>query len=396
MRSPNLWLIVVALCAMPTAARSDPASPPPAPAPASYLLAPGDVIEVSVTSHSGYDRTMTIQPDGLIHMPMVPEILAAGLTPTQLAARIQEALNVELIDPRVTVTLRESRRDQTRQVTLLGAVRSPGVYALKSRGSLAELLATAGGPIPGADLGRITITGVDRSQVRTVNLSALAQTGRADADVALESGELVIVPTGAPPTITVQMTGQLRRPGSLEVPRESRVMDAITQAGGPTPQADISRLRLTRAGQTQILNLQSAALEGAADSPANLPLQPGDSILVCENESHVYLLGAVATPGAQPLHDEDRLFDVLTRAGGASPGADLSKCLLIRRNEQNQPVAQRLDLKPMLTKGDMKKNLALQPGDVVVFPARNTKTSKGLAGLLAPFTGLFGLLRYGF
>lgn len=395
MRIATLWLIAAAVCAIPRLAWSDPSSAPADAAPASYILAPGDVIEISLSSHTGYDRTMPIQPDGRLHYPMAGEILAAGLTLAQLGKQLEEALNVELIDPRVTVSLKESRRDQTRQVTLLGAVRSPGVYALKTRGSLAELLATAGGPLPGADLERITVSGLDRSRVRTVDFSRVAQTGRVEDDVPLEAGDLVIVPTGVAPTITVQVAGQVARPGSFEIPRESRAMEAITQAGGPTPQADLSRLRLTREGRTEILNLEPAAAEGATGSSANLPLQAGDSILVPEHESRVYLLGSVASPGTYPLRGEDRLFDVITRAGGPGTGADLGKCLLIRRDEQNQPVARKLDLKPMLTKGDMKLNLSLQPGDVVLIPSKNPRhPSRGLTGLLAPFTTLFGLLRF--
>lgn len=393
----RLWLIAALFWGGPSVAWGNPSPAPADAAPASYILAPGDVIEIAVTSHSGYDRTMSIQPDGRLNYPIAGEIVAAGLTLAELGRRLQDALDVELIDPRVTVSLKESRRDQTRQVTLLGAVRNPGVHTLKTRGSLAELLAMAGGPLSGADLERITISSLDRSRVRTVDFSRVAQTGRVEEDVALEAGDLVIVPTGAPPTITVQVAGQVARPGTFELPRESRVMEVITQAGGPTPGADLSRLRLTREGRTEILNLETAAAEGAANAPANLPLQAGDSILVPEHESHVYLLGSVATPGTYPLRGEDRLFDVITRAGGPGAAADLGKCLLIRRDAQNQPVAQRLDLKPMLTKGDMTLNLALKPGDVVLIPSKDPRhPSRGLAGLLAPVTSLFGLLRFAF
>src|SRR5216684_57940 len=71
-------------------------------APASYLFVPGDVIDVTVSSHMGYDRTITIQPDGRIQFPGAGEIVAAGLTPAQLGARLQQGLNRELVDPQVT------------------------------------------------------------------------------------------------------------------------------------------------------------------------------------------------------------------------------------------------------------------------------------------------------
>src|SRR5260370_19606639 len=75
-----------------------------APPPAAYQLVPGDMIDITVPSHMGYDRTLTIQPDGRIQYPSLGEFVAAGLTPAQLAARIQQGLNAELVDPQVTVS----------------------------------------------------------------------------------------------------------------------------------------------------------------------------------------------------------------------------------------------------------------------------------------------------
>jgi polysaccharide biosynthesis/export protein len=161
----SLWCLVAGLSAMaagggtPASAGSAPAAPPPA----GYVLAPGDVIEVSVTSHAGYDRVLTVQPDGRIVFAVVGEMIATGSSPAQLAARLREGLKAELIDPQVTVSLKEMHRSGTRQASVLGAVRSPGVFELKEKSALAELLATAGGPLPSADLSRITVTRADRA-----------------------------------------------------------------------------------------------------------------------------------------------------------------------------------------------------------------------------------------
>jgi polysaccharide export outer membrane protein len=407
MRYVIFWLTTLALSGLAAAAPSAETQQPQEPvAPARYLFVPGDIIDITISSHSGYDRTMTIQPDGRIQFPLAGEIVAAGLTPTQLAARIQEGLSAELVDPRVTVSLRESRRELTRSVSLLGAVRNPGVFPLKEKSTLAELLAAAGGPVPLADLSRITITRGDRSRVETIDLSGAAQTGEAKGDVPLEPGDLIIVPTGAPPTVLVM--GEVGRPGSYEIQANSRVVDAISQAGGPTVRADLAHVRLARAGQTQLLDLRSLVagsqesgpeLGAAADLAANRLLRPGDIITVPKDDNRVYLLGQVTKPDAYPLQDGDHVFDLLTRAGGTTPGADLGKALLIRRDAQGQPVAQSLDLTRMLRKGDMRNNLALQRGDVILIPGRNVRNSSALGALgtlLTPFTALLGLLRFGF
>jgi protein involved in polysaccharide export with SLBB domain len=103
----------------------------------------------------------------------------------------------------------------------------------------------------------------------------------------------------------------------------------------------------------------------------------------------------VARPAAYPLQPGDHLFDVLTRAGGTTSQANAGKAVLIRRDANGQPAAQPIDLVKMLTKGDMKNNLALQQGDVLLIPGRRPASRSPLGALgsvIAPFTGLFGLL----
>src|SRR5947209_3043161 len=166
--SPRPLLLALALLSLAAPAMPDTGTAAAgAPVPASYQFVPGDVIEVTVSSHEGLDRTLAIQPDGRIEYPGLGEIVAAGLTPAQLASRIQQGLNADLIDPKVTVSLKEKNAASQPRVSVLGAVRSPGVFELKVNGSLAELLAAAGGPTPVADLRRVTIThpGTDKQRI---------------------------------------------------------------------------------------------------------------------------------------------------------------------------------------------------------------------------------------
>src|SRR5688572_6716455 len=75
-----------------------------------YRLAPGDVIEATVTPQRTFDRTVTIQPDGKISYPLVGTLQAAGLTVAQLSERLRKALDRDLVGPRVTVSLKEMQR----------------------------------------------------------------------------------------------------------------------------------------------------------------------------------------------------------------------------------------------------------------------------------------------
>ena len=66
-----------------------------------YRFAPGDVIDVTVTPQKAFDRTVTVQPDGMISYSRIGQLQAAGLTVGQLAELLQTGLNHDLVDPRV-------------------------------------------------------------------------------------------------------------------------------------------------------------------------------------------------------------------------------------------------------------------------------------------------------
>jgi protein involved in polysaccharide export with SLBB domain len=354
----------------------------------SYRFVPGDVIDITVSSHPGRDRTVTIPPDGRISFPRAGEIAAAGLTAADLAARLEELLSAQLVDPRVTVSL---NKQAVRRVSLLGAVRNPGALEIRDGMTVAEALASGGGPTPLADLHRVTITRSDQSVV-TVDLAQAERTGRLERNALVQPGDIIVVPEGAPPTVVVM--GEVARPGSFEIQGSSRVMDAVAQAGGPTPKADLGRVRLTRAGQAQVLDLQAAATGGGkAESDANPLLRPGDTLVIPENENQVYLLGEIAKPDAYRLREGDRLLDVLTRAGGPTHEANIGKAVLIRRDERGQPGTQPVNLEPMLAKGDMRDNLPLRQGDVLFVPSKKVKNPSALTTLLYPLTSLLTLFR---
>src|SRR5437870_5484044 len=100
-----------------------PAAPPP-----NYCFAAGDVIEVTVSPQRSFDRVVTVEPDGKISYPLLGRFPVAGLTVERLAHKIRERLNRDLVDPQVTVSVKEMNRRAVGRVSLLGEVTKPGAY----------------------------------------------------------------------------------------------------------------------------------------------------------------------------------------------------------------------------------------------------------------------------
>src|SRR5205809_290908 len=85
-----------------------------------YRFAPGDILEVTVTPQQGLDHTVPIQPDGQISYPVAGVVMAAGLTVGQLAEKLRVELDRHLVNPHVTVTLKELHKQAVPRVSVLG------------------------------------------------------------------------------------------------------------------------------------------------------------------------------------------------------------------------------------------------------------------------------------
>lgn len=143
-----------------------------------YLITGGDTLEVSVWRVPEASRTVVVRPDGMISLPLVQDIKAAGLSPRELAASVREALSGRLLNPEVAVIAQQVR---PATVYVLGDVRSPGPQPLRTAGTALAALASAGGALRSANE-------TDTTVIR------LAGDGHLEA-IPLASGALGLVPT---------------------------------------------------------------------------------------------------------------------------------------------------------------------------------------------------------
>lgn len=107
-----------------------------------FLLGPEDVLEITVWKNQDLSRTTVIRPDGLISMPIIGDVQAAGLSANALAKRIAESLAQFVTNPAVSVSVKEIN---SYSVFVLGEVTKPGKYHLKSYTTLLQAISMAGG-----------------------------------------------------------------------------------------------------------------------------------------------------------------------------------------------------------------------------------------------------------
>ena len=173
------------------------AAAPAAPAPFvessdAFRIGPEDVLDVQVWKNDELSRVVPVRPDGMISLPLVNDIRAAGLTALELRGAITQRLSEFVPSPEVSVIVREVR---SVKVAVLGAVRMPGHYEVKSAATVLEMIARAQGLNEFADRGRIVVLRQNGAATTRIpfNYRKVAEGSEQD-NFYVRPGDIIVVP----------------------------------------------------------------------------------------------------------------------------------------------------------------------------------------------------------
>lgn len=376
-----------------------PSAPAAAPAPsaasgssrfalgADYRLGPGDTLEVIMSGRVDVARQLVIvTPDGNIHLPPIGTIPVAGLTVTEARKAVTEraAPLFKFFDLALSVVQARSF-----EVTVSGEVERPGTYAVTATDRLHQVVAAAGGITPRGSHRNIKLLRQGKEE-RTADLLEFALRGDMSQNPYMTEGVTVYVPPKGP---SVTLLGSVARPGEYEIGEDPSLRSLLALTGGLSYLAAQNQARLTRIGpdnkkETETLDLAEVL---AAAAPA-VPLQGGDVLFVppiSVLQDVVEVRGAFLGTGADPgktttigrptlvarieLAGGDRVKDVVVKAGGVAPYANLRKALIERGGVSGPRQMIPVDLQRLLVEKDENQNLALQNGDVFIVPVTEDK-----------------------
>ena len=161
-----------------------------------YRIRAGDVLDISVFQEPDLSQKTKVTASGSIRHSLLGVVHVEGLTTADVEKKITELLAKDyLVNPRVSITVDTY---QSRQVTLLGAVKSPGDYKLNEQEKLTllQLIGRAGGFTNIAATDRVTIIRMEngKEQVIRVNVAAIIKSGDKAKDIELKSGDIISVP----------------------------------------------------------------------------------------------------------------------------------------------------------------------------------------------------------
>jgi len=314
----------------------------------------------------------------------------ASLTLRRATAR---ELRIETIPSAELATLRPEPGDQYRigaildryanRVRVEGAVFRPGEYALEKAPTLRRLIESADGLREDAFTQRVLIRrmGEDLSP-QLVAVDAGRVLRGEEADVALQREDVVVVASKhalqAPQTVGVR--GAVNRPGTYPFAEGLTVASLVVQAGGLAEGAAPERIEIARRVRTDSLNQPSGQTVQLLEVRLDTALQPGreeqllqpfDEVFIRTASQYTVQQGAVVAgevfyPGYYVIRArQERLADLLRRAGGVRPEAYLPAARLVRKGEGVS-----VDIRKILDDPTASANLLLEPSDSLYLPRR--------------------------
>jgi polysaccharide export outer membrane protein len=162
--------------------------------PGEYLIGPEDVLEISVWRNEELSRTVPVRPDGRISLPLLHDVQAASLTAMQLrdvlTTRYTEYMREDEIE--VSVIVREIH---SLNISVVGEVRTPGQYQIRSLTTVLEALAMAEGFTDFAKKDQIVVFRRDGETWKryAFNYTRMID-GTGDSNFLLQPGDIVVVP----------------------------------------------------------------------------------------------------------------------------------------------------------------------------------------------------------
>lgn len=226
------------------AAGSAASAAPDSPAgPAPRVLGVGDAVTVQVYGMPDLDTTTYVADDGSIPVPLAGNVAVLGQSPAAAAHSVATAYRKGgfLVDPKVTLFLVQAR---SQQVSVLGAVRSPGRFVVESRTSLLDVLAAAGGIAEDGANAVVLLRPDKAGKLRRypVDLAGLGEEGTPLPVLSLHGGDSIFVPQAA----QFYISGEVNSPDKYRLETGMTVAQAVSRGGGITARGSSRKVEIRR------------------------------------------------------------------------------------------------------------------------------------------------------
>jgi protein involved in polysaccharide export with SLBB domain len=299
-----------------------------------YPIGPGDIVQISVPPIDELrERTVRVEPDGSISLPMLGTMQAGGLTEKQLRAELTDRLKTYMYKPEIDVFVKEYR---SRQVAVIGMVNNPGLVTLTGPNETVLDMMTRAGGLTATAADEIILMPAEQNKQQAIGRIAEVSANGADPAAALHNG---VPPSDA-----------------------SALREAAFKRG------ELSAL-LRQNSHPLVIGLKSTALTGGG-TYLNMPVRPGD-VIVVPGGGDVMVVGWVQNPGHFQVGSGLTVLGAIGAAGGPMFAANSSEVHLIRTRRDGSKLVLRIDLDKI--KNGQEADLPVRGNDVIDVPYSTVK-----------------------
>jgi protein involved in polysaccharide export with SLBB domain len=327
--------------------------------PDQYALGPGDGLTINLWGE--YDETFEtrVTPDGKISLPTIGDLTLKGLTLTAAQKLIDGEVKKYYRNVKSGLSLTSLR---VFEIGVLGEVLQPGSYLATPVKHVSDVIAQAGGILPGGSQRRVQLHR-NGQVVAIADLTAFLRHGDESLNPFLQDGDKVIVPpigdqrvtvyasevsTGAPGVAGGGAVTENVIPNVVEIKEGERLSTVISEVGGVSPWWDLESVFIQRTikvpdGTMQIpVNLRQYVVEN--DESQNPVLIKGDEVYFPAVVRRVLIAGSVKAPAAYPYLPGKSADAYLMQAGGPTIVADLGRSFIQRADGRVEPYSATAEL----------------------------------------------------
>ena len=329
--------------------------------PQSYVLGPGDVVNIDIWGASRENISTTISPDGTITVENGGVIELSGLTVAQAKQRLRSRLGSFYQDSNIQMTLGQTR---TITINILGEVKKPGSYTLSAFASVFHALHMAGGINELGTLRNIKVFRGGRL-LSVVDVYDYMLNGKLTGNVRLADNDIVQVGTY---DNLVNIDGKVKRPMWYEMKANESLATLLRYSGGFTGDAFTKYTRVYRkaVGKYAVFNVE----EFDANS---FRLYDNDSVavdsIIPRYENMVEVKGAVFRPGMYQIGEQTNSVRTLIQAASGVTEYAFTKHAIIHRMKPNRKLTTiAVDIESIMN--ETAPDVTLQNEDVLFIPTR--------------------------
>ncbi len=159
----------------------------------SYIIGPGDILDISVWKDESMSKLVTVLPDGRISFPLIGDVIAEGKTVTALKIELNKKIGKYIPSPNLSLAVQQIN---SMLIYIIGRVNHPGRFILNSNINVLQALAMAGGLNPFAKENKIVIFRKKNGKNITFNFryKDVIRGENFEQNIIMKRGDIIVIP----------------------------------------------------------------------------------------------------------------------------------------------------------------------------------------------------------